>query len=162
MADKNQSSKTGSRSLKSIVIEPFRQISFGLYMIGISLFFIVAAGVLFWSAFNAQYQQLISIFNIVDPNDLWELQLNDVFQTHALRILIFFIVFFFTMFGVAFFLTHRYYGPLVSIERFIDQLSEGRYAGKVTIRSRDELQGLVIKLNKLAEALEKRHGPKAP
>ena len=150
--------RSSERNLKSILIEPFRQIKFGLYMIGISLAFILASGILFWSAFNDQYQQLIAIFNVVDPNELWELRLNDVFKTNAIRIIVFFTFFFFAMFYIVFFLTHRYYGPLVSIERFIEELSSGNYTSRVNIRNKDELQELAKKLNKLAEELEKRHG----
>lgn len=153
-----EKSRSSERNLMSIWIEPFRQIKFGLYMIGISLAFILASAILFWSAFNDQYQQLIAIFNVVDPNELWELRLNDVFRTNAIRIIVFFTIFFFVMFYIVFFLTHRYYGPLVSIERFIDDLCKGNYGSRVTIRNKDELQELAQKLNNLAEELEKRHG----
>lgn len=145
-----------ARNLKSIWIEPFKQIKFGLYMIGISLFFIATSGYLFWHAFDDQYQQLISIFNVVDPNELWELRLNDVFKINAIRIAIFFALFFVGIFYIVFFLTHRYYGPLVSIERFLDHMIAGKYESRVSIRSKDELQSLVAKLNQLAENLEKK------
>jgi signal transduction histidine kinase len=57
-------------------------------------------------------------------------------------------------------LTHRYYGPLVSIERFVDDMTQGRYGQRVKIRQKDELQRLTDKLNDMASALEKRHGSK--
>lgn len=128
-------------------------------MIGTSLAFIVASGFLFWNAFADQYSQLLTIFNVIDPNEAWDLQLNEVFIKNAIRIVIFFVVFLAVMFSIAFYLTHRYYGPLVSIERFIDDLKEGQYQSRVTIRSKDELQDLAHKLNDLAEVLEKRHPP---
>lgn len=149
------------RTIRSVLIDPFRQIKFGIYMIGAALAFIVVSGYMFWSAFGDQYTQIISIFNIVDPDELWELRLNDVFQTNAIRIVVFFTAFLIVMFGLAFHLTHRYYGPLVSIERFLDELIRGNYQSRVTIRNTDELQDLVRKLNELASNLEKRH-PKEP
>ena len=96
---------------------------------------------------------------MIDPKEAWDLQLNDVFIKNAIRIVIFFVIFLVVMFSIAFYLTHRYYGPLVSIERFIDDLKEGQYKSRVTIRSKDELQDLAHKLNDLAEVLEKRHPP---
>ena len=55
-------------------------------------------------------------------------------------------------------LTHRYYGPLVSIERFIDEVARGKYKNRVKIRQNDELQRLANRLNDMANSLDKRHG----
>ena len=145
------------RTLRSILVDPFRQIKFGIYMIGTSLVFILVSAFMFWHAFDDQYNQLITIFKVVDPEELWELRLNDVFKANAIRIIIFFLVFLGGMFTLAFYLTHRYYGPLISIERFLDDLTDGNYKSRVSIRSTDELQELVRKLNHLASVLEQRH-----
>ena len=149
--------KNNNRTFKSIFVDPFKQFKFGLYMVGISIGFIFASGYLFWLAFSDQYQQLIGIFQVVDPNDAWELQLNDVFKANAYRIITFFVVFIFVTFYMAFKLTHKYYGPLVSIERFIKELSNGNYSARVRIRKSDELHELVKKLNILADQLEQKH-----
>ncbi|MCB9229017.1 MAG: hypothetical protein H6618_05340 [Deltaproteobacteria bacterium] len=144
------------RTLRSFLIEPFSQIKFGLYMIGTSFAFILASGIMFWNAFDDQYTQLISIFSVVDPEELWELRLNTVFETNAIRILLFFLIFMTVTFSIAVSLTHRYYGPLVSIDRFIDDLIRGKYSSRIHVRSKDELQDLAKKLNQLAEVLERQ------
>jgi signal transduction histidine kinase len=54
-------------------------------------------------------------------------------------------------------LSHRIYGPLVPIKRFIQQIREGDYAARVSIRDEDELHDLVVELNEMAVTLEKRH-----
>lgn len=146
------------RTLKSTLIEPFRQIRFGIYVISISVLFVIASALLFITAFNDQYQHVMGIFNIVDPNLKWELVTNAVFYKNAIRLGILLASFVVVMFGVVFRLTHRYYGPLVSIERFVEALSAGEYNKRVFIRNKDELQRLVAKLNIMADILEKRHG----
>ena len=145
------------RTIKSLVIDPFRQIKFGLYVIGITVAFVAVTSLLFVQAFREQYQHVMSIFNVVDPNLKWELVTNDVFVTNAIRIGVLFVAFIAVLLGVVFRLTHRYYGPLVSIERFVDDLAAGDYQQRCKIREKDELHTLVNKLNAMAEQIEARH-----
>ncbi len=146
------------RNLRSLVIEPFKQVKFGLYVIGISVAFVVVTAMMFVAAFTDQYQHVMDIFNVVDPSLKWELVTNDIFYTNAVRIGFIFGLYIVTLFTVVFRLTHRYYGPLVSIERFLDQFAEGHYHLRAKIRDKDELHDLVAKLNHVAEELERRHG----
>lgn len=146
------------RNLRSLIIEPFKQIKFGLYVIGISVAFVGVCAYMFVNAFTEQYQHVMGIFNVVDPNLKWELVTNDVFATNAKRIGALFAAFIGILFFVVFRLTHRYYGPLVSIERFIDQFASGDYKRRCKIREKDELHALVAKLNRMADAIEQRHG----
>ncbi len=146
------------RSLRSTVIEPFKQIRFGLYVIGISVAFVAVCALMFMTAFIDQYKHVMNIFHVVDPNLQWELVTNEVFLINAIRIGLMFAVFIAVMFTVVFRLTHRYYGPLVSIERFVDQVLAGDYHVRCKIREKDELHALCDKLNAMAEALESRHG----
>ena len=145
------------RSLRSTVIEPFKQIKFGLYVIGISIAFVGVCAFMFVIAFNEQYNHVMGIFHVVDPKLQWELVTNDVFYTNAIRVGAILSLFIVVMFTVVFRLTHRYYGPVVSIERFVDQITLGDYQVRCKIREKDELQGLVAKLNVMAESIEKRH-----
>ncbi len=146
------------RQKKSVLIEPFKQIKFGLYVFAVSVVFIVLCGLLFVQAFRAQYEHVMGLFNVVDENMQWALVTNDVFTTNAIRIGALFALYLVILFTVVFKLTHRYYGPLVSIERFIDEIKRGHYGQRVRIRERDELHNLVNRLNEMAEVLERRHG----
>ncbi len=49
--------------------------------------------------------------------------------------------------------THQIYGPMVSIRRFLDDLIGGRRPPRIQLRSTDQLQDLVERLNRLSEAL---------
>jgi HAMP domain-containing protein len=156
------SSKGYRRNLKSLIIEPFKQIKFGLYVIGLSVAFVGVSAAMFIMAFTEQYQHVMGIFNVVDPKLKWELVTNDVFYTNAARLGVMFFVFIAALFALVFRMTHRYYGPLVSIERFVDQMTAGDYARRCKIREKDELQRLVGKLNRMAEAMQDRHGRGQP
>jgi signal transduction histidine kinase len=157
--DEDDRLSSPGRTLKTLLIDPFRQIKFGIYFIVLSLIFAVCSIAVFVFAFYEQYQHLLEVFNVVDPALQWEIVLDEVFYQNILRVLGFFALFLIVTSLVMLRLTHRYYGPLVSIERFIDELTAGEYGARVAIRSRDELQELVAKLNVLASTLEHRHRP---
>lgn len=151
--------KRPGRTLRNTLIEPFKQVKLGLYVMVITILFIGVFGFLYASAFYAQYQHVMEIFNIVDAKSQMELVDNSVFRANAIRILIAFVTFLVVLFAVIFRTTHRYYGPLVSIERFVTQVTAGDYSQRVNIRKGDELGRLVSLLNDMAVQLEQRHGP---
>ncbi len=154
------SGSRSNRDVKTTLIEPFKQIKFGIYVIGFSLAFVVATSAMFLLAFYQQYQHLMGIFNITDSKSQMELVTNDIFYSNIIRIALVFVIFIGVTFLMVFRMTHRYYGPLVSIERFVDEMTTGQYSKRVKIRKGDELQRLTDKLNLMAESLEKRHGSK--
>jgi HAMP domain-containing protein len=149
-----------SRNLSTILIEPFKQVKLGLYVISLSLGFVVLTGVLFISAFAEQYAHVMEIFNVVDPQFKWEVVTNDVFFKNVYRLGFLLVSFVAVLFFVVFRTTHKYYGPLVSIDRFIEKVREGDYTTRVIIRKSDELQDLANSLNQMAETLAQRHGPR--
>ena len=153
--------KRPRRNVKSTLVEPFKQVKLGVYVLAITLVFVCIAGYLFVASFMEQYQHVMSIFSVVDPNGQWEVMNNDVFHRNAIRLGALFVSFVVVMLAVVFRMTHRIYGPLVSVERFVNQMANGQYGKRIVIRSGDELQRLVNKLNSMAEELEKRHGQHA-
>ena len=145
------------RTLSHLLIEPFKQIRFGLYMMGLCVLFVSVAGWIFLSTWSEQYQRVITEFALDDDARQAFLS-DDIFISNSIKLFVFFLFFILVMFFTVFKLTHRYYGPLVSIGRFLDQMIKGDYKARVTIRKQDELQQVVEKLNELAKELEKRHG----
>ena len=145
------------RDVRTTLIEPFSQIKFGVYVIGASIAFVIIIGAMFVYTFYQQYQHLMGIFNMTDAKDQLELVTNDIFYQNAIKIGGLLVGYVVGMFVLVFKLTHRYYGPLVSIERFIDEMTKGKYKYRVKIRQKDELQRLANRLNEMADALEKRH-----
>lgn len=54
-------------------------------------------------------------------------------------------------------LSHKIYGPVVAIKRYLETLMGGDYKARLTLRQGDDLLDLRDALNQLAETLEKRH-----
>ncbi len=144
------------RDIRTIVIEPFKQIKFGIYVISMTLVFVVFTSLMFLWAFREQYQHVMNIFNVAEMGAQMELITNDIFARNIKIIGSFFVLFTLLEFWIVFKLTHRYYGPLVSIERFVEEMTVGDYSKRVIIRRHDELHRLTGKLNAMAEALEHR------
>lgn len=52
--------------------------------------------------------------------------------------------------------SHRTYGPLVSVKRFIRQLIDRQYDGELKLRKSDDLKDVASLLNELARSLRTR------
>ena len=152
----NSTKAMNSRSFRSLIIEPFKQIKFGLYIIVITSVFLILSLSLVLYSFANQYQQLMDLFHVVDKNSQWELVLNDVFINNMTMIAALYFLFIISILLVIFKLTHQYYGPIVAIKRFISQLKRGEYNHSISIRKTDELQDIVKALNELARILAKK------
>jgi methyl-accepting chemotaxis protein len=144
-------------SLTAHLVEPFKQVRFGLYVIGVFFGFLaVLVGVLVW-AFREQYLQVMDWFSIAQ-DAAPDLMLNDVSQKAAWIVSVVLVAFIVTMLNVIIRRTHRMYGPMISINRFIEELKRGNYSARLKTRENDDFQDLVARLNGLAEALHARHG----
>jgi len=96
----------------------------------------------------------MGLFNVVDQDLQWELITNDIFKKHIWRVAILFTVYLAALFWILFKISHRVYGPLISVERFVDELTDGKYSQRLKIRQKDDLQRLTEKLNNLAQTLD--------
>ena len=147
-----------SRNWKTLLVDPFKQVKLGVYVVLWALCFVVITASVFVYAFWQQYQQIMEIFRITDQGLRTQLLTNDVFIDNVFLlsgILFFFLA---SLLILLFRVTHKYYGPLVAIERFVEGVTEGDYHRRVVVRRNDELQTLVRKLNAMAVVLEERHG----
>jgi methyl-accepting chemotaxis protein len=144
-------------SLNAYLVKPFQQVRFGLYVITVFFFYLVVlAGVLVW-AFRAQYLQVSEWFSVA-ASEMPDLLLNDVSQKAAWIVGGVLLAFIATMLQVVIRRTHRMYGPMISIHRFIEELKRGNYSARVRTRSADDFQDLAAHLNEMAAALHGRHG----
>lgn len=142
------------RTLTAYFVEPFKQIRFGLHVVAVCLGYVFLLGWLYARAFREQYQQVVDIFEVVDTAALVQ---NDVFIKNALIIGSALLALVFTMLFVVVRRTHKMYGPMVSIHRFVRELQTGHYGVRIAVRESDDFQGLVQELNELAEKLYERH-----
>jgi len=158
---KPKSHQVSNRNWRAVVIEPFKQLKLGIYVVGITILFVVILSFLFLKAFWQQYQQIMEIFSVARFEDQLLLVTNEVFYRNGLTIGLFLLGFIAVMLVVVFRVTHRYYGPLIAVERFVEGITHGDYSRRVILRKGDELQELAESLNQMAKELEGRHSSEA-
>ena len=142
--------KTGRRGgVKSMLVEPYIQVRLGLVFVVVNLLFsVMIFTVMGWYVYDV-WTALTTYFNLSGQESSLALQKLQV----PLAIITFLVVGFVgTTFYVAVHYTHKIYGPMVSINRFLDELLEGKRPKTLTLRDGDQLQDLVMKLNQLAES----------
>lgn len=132
---------------EGILVEPYKQLRFGITFLIINLFFsfllLAIFGYFIWDIYAtiSIYFQLDGAQNLMTLGKL----IKPVLLGSVL--VGFFIA---TTLVMSAKYTHQIYGPLVSIRRFLDELSEGRTPSPIALRSSDQLQDLATKLNQLA------------
>ena len=139
------------RYLRNLLISPHRQLRFGLYFLGAGLIF---GGAMSWVLFEINAQHFTLARELGKDSMEWmdgaaQVAARSKFRIGALCTAYLWYILYSTVVY-----THRVYGPLVAIKRFIGDLGEGNFAGRLQIRKKDELQDLVESLNRLAERLE--------
>lgn len=134
--------------VRSKLVEPYFQIKLGLMFIIVNLFFaMLFVGVMWW-VLSDVFAALKTYFDLTGGDAALTI---GKLSTPLILVGVIVVAFVATTFYIAVHYTHKIYGPLVSINRFIDEMVEGRSPSKLALRDGDELQDLVIKLNILAD-----------
>lgn len=60
-------------------------------------------------------------------------------------------------FGFAILLTHRFFGPMIPINRHFDDMMKGNFDGQIQLRKDDELHDLCKRLNELTTELKENY-----
>jgi len=143
------------RTFRAYLVEPFKQIRFGLHVVMVSLSFAAIFAYVFLEAFREQYQQVFDFFNVADQAAMVE---NDIFIRNKLKLTLTIVAFVAVTLFVVIRRTHRMYGPMISMMRFVAELKKGNYAVRIHIRPHDDFHNFVAELNALAVELQKKHG----
>ena len=142
--------KADSARRGAILIEPYKQLRFGVVFLVINLVFslllFAVFGYFLWDVYEAlsvyfqldESQSVIAMAKITRP---------------ALIGLILIGLFIGTTLFMSVRYTHQIYGPLVSVRRFLDDLVQGRNPEPLQLRSSDQLHDLIYPLNKLSQML---------
>jgi len=146
------------RTFRAYLVEPFKQIRFGLHVVFVSLLFSALFAYFFLRAFLEQYQQVFEWFNVVDAESQTAMLDNEVFIRNGYILAATIVAFVLTTLYVVVRRTHRMYGPMISMMRYVAELKKGNYAVRIHIRERDDFHNFVAELNALAEELQARHG----
>jgi methyl-accepting chemotaxis protein len=147
------------RRLVPMLTEFFWHSRFGVQVVAITLIFLGCVSFFIYQAFEQQYQNVAEIFRVVNPELKHELVFNDIIMRNVVFLIISILAYIVAMVILIIRSRHKYSGPLVSVQKFIEAVTRGEYSHRIIIRKGDEMQELVVALNEMAEHLERRHGP---
>lgn len=141
------------RKLRNYLVEPKFQIKFGLFFFGFGLFASTLTQFIVYLNYEKLSQQIGAAKHLSPADQVWitENGQNVLLQQLGLLGLIFALI----CFGFGIVITHRVYGPLRKINRFVHHLAEGDYSGFLILRTNDELKELARNLNTLCDRLKK-------
>lgn len=143
-------SQKNRRSLKNIIIKPSLQLrSVAIFFLFIGMIGLIILGNIYVSA----------IENIKMLEDLCPTQatLQNAISEQMMSSYLFISLLFSTVALLAFFylfrLSHRVFGPMVQINRHVQNLIDGNYLSEIQLRKNDEHAELATLLNKLAKKM---------
>ena len=136
------------RGAISWFVEPYLQVKLGLMFLVVNFIFAGAIGFIFWFYLWDVYNAVSVYFNLTggQNNEILEKMSQPLFIGSGL--IFAFIV---TTIMVSARYTHRIYGPLVSIHRFLDDIINNQPAKPLLLRESDQLKDLASKLNQIAQ-----------
>ncbi len=137
--------------LKSLLVEPFEQIKLGLIFLGLNIAFSIICLTVFAYYLFDIYKAMAIYFKLSDQESFLAASKLAVPAAVGLGLFALFVAA--TLF-VSIRYTHAIYGPLVSINRFLDELLSGQRPQLIALRETDQLRDLADKLNRVAERLD--------
>ena len=140
----------GSSRRGRILIKPYKQLRFGIAFLILNFIFSVIILSVFAYFLWDIYQAVVFYFQLSAQESQVTLE---KFMIPALIALGLVLLFIFLTLHMAVRYTHQFYGPLVSIHRYLDNLLENKQPDPISLRKKDQLQDLVIKLNHLREQI---------
>ena len=136
------------RGLKSLLIEPYRQVQVGVVFLLLNVLFSTLVLFVFSYYFWDVYSSLTVYFDLSDA------QKSEILSKLLIPVYITFgLVFAFLILTVLSSLTytHKIYGPLVAINRFLDEMLANETPKPLVLRDGDQLHDLAEKLNALID-----------
>lgn len=142
------------RSVKNIIVSPKQQLRYSLVLVvGSCLTLALFVGVLIF-----QINQTITTLGLAYSLDAEVVEAIQKSLSSALWMaMILAALSILSSLALAIRLSHKIYGPMVAIKRYLDTLMSGDYKARLNLRQGDDLLELRDALNQLAETLEKRH-----
>ena len=133
----------------AVLIEPYKQLRFGVLFLTINFIFSILCFSIFYF-FLSDVQQTLEIYFKLDAAQIG--QIREKFLQPLMLAGGLFILFILVTLYISVSYTHKFYGPLVSIHRFLDELHEGKSPAPIRLRTQDQLQELADRLNRLLES----------
>ena len=138
-----------------LLIEPYKQLRFGILFLLLNFVFAAVSFGVFYH-FISDIEQVVELYFKLDAAQIEQVHSKFLQPVFVLASLCAGFILLTLFMSVKY--THQFYGPLVSIHRFLDDLKDGKDPDPIKIRPDDQLQGLVERLN---EYVEQRKRPKS-
>jgi uncharacterized membrane protein len=142
-----------NRKARNLLLKPILQLKLALYVLLLSLGFVLITVLFGKMYFEQTYITLIENTTQAEYVQAVITQQIHSFKSMSLLLLGVYAV---LMVLLAMVYTHRMIGPTLPIMRHVKALQDGFYSHRVKLRHYDCLQELADELNALAETLEKR------
>ena len=152
---KNKGRRQG---FKSWFVEPYKQVKLGLMFLVVNLVFsALIIGVFGYYIFDI-YRAMMGYFQLSQQEGILTLTKFSWPLLVGGGLMFLFVI---TTIMVSVRETHNIYGPLVSINRFLDEILADQKPSPINLRETDQLQDLAEKLNSVSERLvdDQRAGP---
>ena len=135
-----------------LLIEPYKQLRFGMMFLFLNLIFGLSAFLVFAYYLWDVYQAVSSYFALTGAEQAITMAkfAKPIGIVGAMVVL-----FIICTLWLSVRYTHQFYGPLVAIRRYLDQLIAGESPEPISLRENDQLQDIVAKLNQYAAKVEK-------
>lgn len=133
------------RRWKNLLVSPESQIEYGTLFLAVSI--VVHA---------------ITTLICLETYAAWKAKAVEMNGVPLAAMILALVLVYLLLYGFAFLLglviSHRLYGPMVAVERFVARLREGDYSARLALRRRDDakVRALADNLNELAADLEKK------
>jgi hypothetical protein len=142
------------RGFKSWFVEPYQQVRLGIWFLLINCIFAGLIFAIYGYYVIEVYQAVTMYFQISGAESAQVFAKFRVPLAVGIGLIVGFIL---TTILVSVRLTHGYYGPLVSINRFLDEFLSGQVPSPIQLRDSDQLKDLVEKLNRLPAQIQNTH-----
>jgi hypothetical protein len=147
------------RKMRNLVLNYKVQMTHWLYFFSLSMG--VMSAVVIWGLWT--FVQFLSSPAFVVQSNM-DLELHSTMVGLANEILKvtagLFLAYTFLSFFLSLIMTHRIFGPLVPIKRFINELKSGNYDAQLILRKHDQMTDVAQELRDLAKVLKQRVGSK--
>lgn len=155
IAEDEKATPAQRRVLKNFIVKPRAQFRFLAVLWGASMISLI----LYFAVFALSVSRMLMQIGVnyeIDASLLQQVQ--DGLQVALVVGCVLLFVICIVNLGVIVVFSHRVFGPAVAINRMIQDLKEGRYERRGSLRNKDEFQEIMSNLNQLASELESKYG----
>jgi hypothetical protein len=139
------------RGLQALFVEPYQQIKIGLIFLLLNFAFCSLIGAVFGYYIYDIYTSLNETFKLTHGESADTFSKLQIPIIIGITLLLGFVA---STLWVSVKYTHRIYGPLVSVYRYLDEIAAGKDPAPLQLRDRDQLSELADKLNAAVKKLK--------